>query len=112
MPIGPSGAKENCCKLRRATYVAQICIIARYRREQAISSDVEVPPTAHERRGVRRRSRALDGTQETEDAIAEVTKATIGCRPFPPSDPAGAESGVRVCSGKPSERRVVFAKAY
>jgi prolyl-tRNA synthetase len=53
-----------------------------------------------------------DGTQETEDAIAEATKATIRCIPIPPLDPADEEPGVCVFSGKPSERRVVFAKAY
>jgi prolyl-tRNA synthetase len=53
-----------------------------------------------------------DGTQETEDAIAEATKATIRCIPIPPLDPADEEPGVCVYSGRPSERRVVFAKAY
>lgn len=53
-----------------------------------------------------------DGTGETEDAIAEKTKATIRCIPFVPLDPSDAEPGTCVFSGKPSKQRVVFAKAY
>ena len=49
-----------------------------------------------------------DGTRETEDRIAEETKATIRCIPFDRKN----ESGACVRSGKPSEGRVVFAKAY
>ncbi|MER3415561.1 MAG: proline--tRNA ligase [Gemmataceae bacterium] len=49
-----------------------------------------------------------DGTRETEERIAEETKATIRCIPFdrPP------EKGRCVLTGRPSEGRVVFAKAY
>ncbi len=53
-----------------------------------------------------------DGTQETEDAISDATKATIRCIPFEPLAPGDDEPGVCVFSGKPSAKRVVFAKAY
>ncbi|MBX3096926.1 MAG: proline--tRNA ligase, partial [Fimbriimonadaceae bacterium] len=53
-----------------------------------------------------------DGTQETEDAIAEQCGATIRCIPQVPLDPSDEMPGVCVFSGKPSARRVVFAKAY
>ncbi|WP_242132154.1 proline--tRNA ligase [Aestuariivivens marinum] len=49
-----------------------------------------------------------DGTNETEDKIKELTKATIRCIPLEMS----AEEGVCVYSGKPSKGRVLFAKAY
>ncbi|MBU2950106.1 proline--tRNA ligase [Tamlana agarivorans] len=49
-----------------------------------------------------------DGTTETEDKIKEITKATIRCVPLE----GKLEPGVCVYSGKPSERRVLFAKAY
>lgn len=49
-----------------------------------------------------------DGSTETELAIKEATKATIRCIPLEGED----ESGVCVFSGKPSSRRVMFAKAY
>ena len=49
-----------------------------------------------------------DGTRETEDRIASETKATIRCIPFNRS----AENGQCMVTGKPSEGRVVFAKAY
>jgi prolyl-tRNA synthetase len=49
-----------------------------------------------------------DGTAETEDRIKEETKATIRCIPID----AEEEDGVCIYSGKPSSRRVVFAKAY
>ncbi|MBC8045470.1 MAG: proline--tRNA ligase [Fimbriimonadaceae bacterium] len=49
-----------------------------------------------------------DGTGETEEKIKEETKATIRCIPLD----AKEESGVCVYSGKPSERRVLFARAY
>ncbi len=49
-----------------------------------------------------------DGTAETEDKIKELTKATIRCIPLETT----AEDGVCVYSGKPSKRRVLFAKAY
>ncbi|MCF7561430.1 proline--tRNA ligase [Sabulilitoribacter multivorans] len=49
-----------------------------------------------------------DGTAETEDKIKELTKATIRCIPLD----GDAEDGVCVYSGKPSKRRVLFAKAY
>ncbi|RYG88565.1 proline--tRNA ligase [bacterium] len=53
-----------------------------------------------------------DGTQETEDRIAEQTKATIRCIPLTPLEPSDEEPGVCVLTGKPSARRVVFARAY
>ncbi len=49
-----------------------------------------------------------DGTVETEIAIKEVTKATIRCIPLD----AKEEAGKCVFSGKPSSRRVLFARAY
>ncbi|MCI0378956.1 MAG: proline--tRNA ligase [Gemmataceae bacterium] len=49
-----------------------------------------------------------DGTRETEDKIAAQTKATIRCIPFDRTK----EIGRCVMSGKQSEGRVVFAKAY
>lgn len=49
-----------------------------------------------------------DGTKETEAAIKEQTKATIRCIPLD----AVEEAGFCVYSGKPSQRRVLFARAY
>ena len=49
-----------------------------------------------------------DGTEETEDRIKEYTKATIRCIP----NNALEEEGVCVLTGKPSSKRVLFAKAY
>jgi prolyl-tRNA synthetase len=49
-----------------------------------------------------------DGTTETEDKIKEETKATIRTIPLD----APEEKGKCVYSGKPSSRRVVFARAY
>jgi prolyl-tRNA synthetase len=49
-----------------------------------------------------------DGTRETEDRIAAETKATIRCIPFDRKQ----EPGKDLVTGKPSEGRVVFAKAY
>ncbi len=49
-----------------------------------------------------------DGTSETEDLIKNETKATIRCLPLEYE----AEEGVCVYSGKPSNRRVLFALAY
>ncbi|WP_179336095.1 proline--tRNA ligase [Winogradskyella costae] len=49
-----------------------------------------------------------DGTAETEQKIKELTKATIRCIPMANSK----EEGTCVYSGKPSMRRVLFAKAY
>ena len=49
-----------------------------------------------------------DGTPETEERIKEETKATIRCIPI-----AGkAEEGSCILTGKPSVKRVLFAKAY
>jgi len=49
-----------------------------------------------------------DGTAETESKIKEETKATVRCIP----NDAVEEDGVCVYSGKPSKRKVLFAKAY
>ena len=52
-----------------------------------------------------------DGTAETENAIKEATKATIRCIPLEGDGPA-PEAGKCVKSGRPSERRVLFARNY
>jgi len=49
-----------------------------------------------------------DGTHETEEKIKEETKATIRCIPLD----AKEESGKCVYSGKPSNKRVLFARGY
>ncbi len=49
-----------------------------------------------------------DGTPETEEKIKEETKATIRCIPIN----APEEDGICIYSGKPSKRRVVFARNY
>jgi prolyl-tRNA synthetase len=49
-----------------------------------------------------------DGTAETEEKIKEETKATIRCIPLD----APKEPGACMVTGKPSEQRVVFARAY
>jgi prolyl-tRNA synthetase len=49
-----------------------------------------------------------DGTAETEQSIKEQTKATIRCIPLDATE----EIGTCVYSGKASNKRVLFAKAY
>ncbi|MDX1544200.1 MAG: proline--tRNA ligase [Christiangramia sp.] len=49
-----------------------------------------------------------DGTPETENKIKALTKATIRCIPFNRKN----EAGECVLTGKPSEGRVLFARAY
>ena len=49
-----------------------------------------------------------DGTAETESAIKERTKATIRCLPYDGS----MDPGQCILTGKPSARRVLFAKSY
>jgi prolyl-tRNA synthetase len=49
-----------------------------------------------------------DGTTETENRIKDETKATIRCIPLDSPD----EDGKCVFSGKPSKRRVLFARSY
>ena len=49
-----------------------------------------------------------DGTKESELKIKEKSKATIRCIQLD----ALEEKGLCICSGKPSSRRVVFARAY
>ncbi|HVL38485.1 MAG TPA: proline--tRNA ligase [Fimbriimonadaceae bacterium] len=53
-----------------------------------------------------------DGTTETEQRISEQTKATIRVIPLRQLSPEDAEAGACVLTGRPSARRVVFAKAY
>lgn len=52
-----------------------------------------------------------DGTPETEERIKEETKATIRCIPFQ-ADEESLQPGVDILTGKPSQRRVLFARAY
>lgn len=49
-----------------------------------------------------------DGTPETEELIKTETKATIRCIPLD----APQELGVCMVTGRPSSRRVIFAKSY
>ena len=49
-----------------------------------------------------------DGTVETEVAIKDATKATIRCIPLD----AEEEEGRCIFTGKPSHRRVLFARSY
>ena len=49
-----------------------------------------------------------DGTVETEVAIKDATKATIRCIPLD----AEEEEGRCIYTGKPSHRRVLFARSY
>jgi prolyl-tRNA synthetase len=49
-----------------------------------------------------------DGTNETEEKIKELTKATIRCIPLERKE----EEGKCILSGKPSKGRVYFARAY
>ena len=49
-----------------------------------------------------------DGTPETEEKIKEETKATIRCIPFE----GDTTPGTCMVTGKPSARRVIFARSY
>ena len=49
-----------------------------------------------------------DGTDETEEKIKELTKATIRCIPINNEQ----EEGKCILTGKPSVQRVLFARAY
>ncbi len=49
-----------------------------------------------------------DGTPETEERIKEETKATIRCIPLE----GDTTPGICMVTGKPSARRVLFARAY
>ncbi|MBO7279235.1 MAG: proline--tRNA ligase [Bacteroidales bacterium] len=51
-----------------------------------------------------------DGTSETEQRIKEETKATIRC--IPTDSFVVEEEGTCIYSGKPSHRRVIFARSY
>ena len=50
-----------------------------------------------------------DGTKETEEKIKQETKATLRCIPL---ENDNEKDGNCVLTGKPSARRVLFAKAY
>lgn len=50
-----------------------------------------------------------DGTPETEERVKNETKATIRCIPL---DTADTEPGRCMVTGRPSARRVLFARAY
>ena len=50
----------------------------------------------------------IDENRISESKIKKETKATIRCIPLDTKD----ENGVCVFSGKPSTKRVLFAKAY
>lgn len=49
-----------------------------------------------------------DGSEEEEEKIKEETKATIRCIPLDTNE----EAGISLISGKPSSKRVIFAKSY
>ena len=49
-----------------------------------------------------------DGTPETEEKIKEETKATIRCIPMD----GDTTPGKCMVTGKPSQRRVIFARSY
>lgn len=49
-----------------------------------------------------------DGTPETEERIKDETKATIRCIPYNASE----EEGKCILTGRPSNQRVLFARAY
>ena len=49
-----------------------------------------------------------DGTPETEEKIKDLTKATIRCIPIDQPE----EKGTCILTGKPSSKRVLFAKSY
>ena len=49
-----------------------------------------------------------DGTVETANKIQEETAATVRCLPFDIKD----EAGVCIYTGKPSTKRVLFARSY
>ena len=49
-----------------------------------------------------------DGSSETEEEIKKITQATLRCIPY---ETVG-ETGSCVFSGKPSKKRVLFAKSY
>lgn len=54
-----------------------------------------------------------DGTAETEEKIKEMTKATIRCIPYNSKKFTWPEvAGECILTGKPSEKRVLFALSY
>lgn len=85
----------NRAKAMRDQYITKVENFAEF--EEVINRDIPGFISAH-----------WDGTTETEEKIKELTKATIRCIPLD----AVAEDGVCVLTGKPSHRRVLFAKAY
>lgn len=64
--------------------------------------------TLEEKRGFL--SCGWDGTEETEKAIKEETKATIRCIPLEGSEPQPGDKDI--FSGKPATKRVLYARAY
>jgi prolyl-tRNA synthetase len=107
MGVPLTGAAEHIDKLLRDIQTALFTKAKTFRDERIRSVDsyddfkkqIEEPGflSAH-----------WDGTRETEDLIQQETKATIRCIPFNSPD----EVGQCVRSGKPSARRVMFARAY
>ena len=55
-----------------------------------------------------------DGTTETEEKVKEDTKATIRCIPLPGYEGLLSDETPGVCmvTGRPSARRVIFARSY
>ena len=85
----------NRAKAMRDAHITKVENFAEF--EEVINRDIPGFISAH-----------WDGTTETEEKIKELTKATIRCIPLD----AVAEDGVCVLTGQPSQRRVLFAKAY
>ena len=85
----------NRAKAMRDANITKVDTFAEF--EEVINRDIPGFISAH-----------WDGTSETEEKIKELTKATIRCIPLD----AVAEDGVCVLTGQPSQRRVLFAKAY
>lgn len=81
---------------------------ATYRAENTCSVDTweDFVDTINNKRGFVKAH--WDGTTETELKIKELTKATIRCIPL--DEPA--EEGKCILTGKPSNKRVLFAVAY
>ena len=114
-----TGAAEHVAKLLRDIQAALFARAKRYRDDRTVAAntldefrdlfpvrkgeDEELPLDA-----LRFVYAHWDGTRETEDRVQKEYKATIRCLPFDgPTEP-----GTCVFTGKPSARRVVFARAY
>ena len=102
---GRRSASARCCRRCRPT-----CSIGR--RSSATPTCIEVDSYDDFKQQIEEPGGFLlahwDGTRETEDRIANETKATIRCIPFDRKK----EAGKCMVTGQPSEGRVVFAKAY